>query len=125
MKKLITAGVIAVGAMSLTGCQNLIVNEPAVCTVIDKDRSTGSEGQSVFRIYTENCGVDNETLGLADNFLQGNFNASDMYARIKIGETYRVETVGARIGFFSSFREIVRFTKVEAAPVPEVKESTK
>lgn len=122
MKKLITAGVIAVGAMSLTGCQNLVVNEPVVCTVTDKDRSTkvvDGSSQSVFRIYTENCGADNETLGLADNILQGNFNASDMYAKIKVGETYRVETVGYRNGFFSSFREIVRFTKVEAAPVVE------
>lgn len=126
MKKLITAGVIAVGAMSLTGCQNLVVNEPAVCTVVDKDRSTTSSkngSQSVYRIYTENCGADNETLGLADNILQGNFNASDMYAKIKVGETYKFETVGVRNGFLSSFREIVRFTKVEAAPV--VKESTK
>lgn len=128
MKKLITAGVIAMAAVSLTGCQNLVQNDPAVCTVIDKDRSTqvvDGASKSVFRIYTENCGPDNETLGLADNILAGNFNASDMYAKIKVGDTIRVETVGVRNGFFSSFREIVRFTKVEAPQVPTMKESPK
>lgn len=128
MKKLITAGAIAVGAMSLTGCQNLVQNEPAVCTVVDKDRSTqvvDGASKSVFRIYTENCGADNETLGLADNLLAGNWNASDMYAKIKVGETYKFKTVGVRNGFFSSFREITSMTKVEAPQVPTMQESPK
>lgn len=127
MKKLIIAGVIAIAAFSLTGCQNLVQNEPVVCTVVDKDRSTESSkngSKSVFRIYTENCGEDNETLGLADNILQGNLRSSDMYAKIKVGETYRFETVGIRNGAFSSFREIVRFTKV-SAPVPGMTEPAK
>ena len=126
MKKLITAGVIALAAVSLTGCQNLVQNEPVTCTVIDKDRSTqvvDGASKSVFRIYTEGCGSDNETLGLADNILAGNFNSSDMFAKIKAGETYTFKTVGVRNGFFSSFREITSMTKVEAAPV--VKGSTK
>jgi len=127
MKKLIIAGVIALGAVSLTGCQNLVKNDPAVCTVVDKDRSTESTkdgSKSVFRVYTEGCGDDNETLGLADNILQGNLRSSDMYAKIKVGETYRFETVGIRNGAFSSFREIVRFTKVQA-PAPGVTEPAK
>ena len=123
MKKLITAGVIALAAVTLTGCQNLVQNEPVTCTVTDKDRSTNKEGGSVFRIYTEGCGSDNETLGLADNFLAGNFNSSDMFAKVKVGDTYTFKTVGVRNGFFSSFREITSMTKVEAAPV--VKGSTK
>jgi hypothetical protein len=99
MKKLIIAGVIAIAAFSLTGCQNLVQNEPVVCTVVDKDRSTESSkngSKSVFRIY----------------------------AKIKVGETYRFETVGIRNGAFSSFREIVRFTKV-SAPVPGMTEPAK
>lgn len=126
MKKLLTAGVIALAAVSLTGCQNLVQNEPAECTVVDKDRSTSSTkdgSKSVFRIYTEGCGADNETLGLADNIIAGNWNASDMYAKIKVGETYTVKTVGVRNGFLSSFREITSITKV--APVPTMQESPK
>ena len=127
MKKLITAGVIAIAAFSLTGCQNLVKNDPAVCTVVDKDRSTESTksgSKSVFRIYTEGCGEDNESLGLADNILQGNFGSSDMYAKIKVGKTYRFETVGVRARWASSFREIVRFSEVKAS-APGVTEPAK
>jgi hypothetical protein len=127
MKKLITAGFIALTAMSLTGCQNLVQNDPVECTVVDKDRSTSSDGdggsKSVFRIYTEGCGADNETLGLADNIIAGNWNASDMYAKIKVGEKYTFKTVGVRNGFLSSFREITSYTKV--AQVPTMQESPK
>jgi len=111
-KMLATLGVAAIALMSVTGCQNLVQNEPATCKVIDKDRSTNADGDSVFRIYTEGCGDDNATLGLANNFIAGNFNASDTFGRIKVDKTYRFETVGVRNGFFSSFREITKFTEV-------------
>lgn len=117
MKKFIAVAAIAtIGALSLTGCQNLIQNDPVTCKVTDKDRSTSSDksgSKSVFRIYTEGCGQDNETLGLADNFLAGNFNASDMYAKIKVGNTYTFKTVGIRNGFTSSFREITKMEEVK------------
>jgi hypothetical protein len=128
MKKAIAVGLIAVGALTLTGCQNVVKNEPATCTVIDKDRSTATDkdghSRSVFRIYTEGCGDDNATLGLADNLFAGNMNASDMYGRIKVGETYVFQTVGIRNGFFSSFREITRFEKV-TVPSPTQSEVAK
>jgi hypothetical protein len=118
MKK-ITA-TLALGALaliSLTGCQNLIQNDPVTCKVVDKDRSTATDkdghSHSVFRIYTEGCGADNETLGLADNPIAGNWNASDMYAKIKVGKTYELKTVGIRNGYASSFREVTKFTEVQ------------
>jgi hypothetical protein len=115
--KHLTVGILtaAVSLTALTGCQNLVKNDPAVCTVIDKDRSTETvdgTSKSVFRIYTEGCGEDNATLGLADNFIAGNFNASDMYGRIKVGKTYEFQTVGIRNGYFSSFREITKMREV-------------
>lgn len=103
-------GLMAVGALSLTGCQNAIKNDPVTCKVIDKDRSTNQDGKSVFRVYTEG-GDGCETFGLADNWLAGNFNSSDMYGEIKVDETYIFETVGVRNGFFSLFPEIVSFEK--------------
>lgn len=115
-KVLATLGVAGTLIVGLSGCQNLVQNAPVTCTVVDKDRSTesGKNGsKSVFRIYTEGNGCDG-TYGLADNILQGNFNASDMYGQLQKGQTYRLETVGVRNGLFSSFKEIVRFQKVEA-----------
>lgn len=115
MKITKTVATLGVAAIALTGCQNLVQNEPVTCTVTDKDRSTNQKGQSVFRIYTE--GGENPedctTFGLADNFLAGNFNAADMYGKIKVGSTYSFKTVGIRNGFFSSFPEITKMTEVK------------
>lgn len=119
-KKLAATGVAAallIGALS--GCQNLIQNPQVTCKVTDKDRSTSSDkngSKSVFRIYTEGEGCDG-TYGLADNIFAGNFNASDMYGRIKVGATYRLTTVGVRNGFFSSFKEITQLSEV-SKPTP-------
>jgi hypothetical protein len=93
----------------------MVQNAPVTCKVTDKDRSTESTkngSKSVFRIYMEGEGCD-DTYGLADNWLAGNFNASDMYAKIKVDKTYRIETVGVRNGFFSSFKEITKITEVK------------
>lgn len=80
-----------------------------VCTVVDKDRSTGKSGESIFRVYTEQCG----TLGLADNLFAGRFNSADDYGKIQKGKTYRFETVGYRNGLFSMFPEINKLTEVK------------
>lgn len=113
MKKITaTLALAAVAALPLTGCQNAVQNDPVTCTVTDKDRSTGKEGESVFRIYTDGEGCD-DTYGLADNWLAGNFNSADMYGKIKVGKTYKIETVGVRNGFLSSFKEITKLEEVK------------
>jgi hypothetical protein len=109
VKKTIAAVAVAsvLAVTTLSGCGN--ANPQTVtCTVNDKDRSTGSKGGSVYRIYTDEC----DTLGVADNWLQGNFNSADLYAKIKVGERYEFDTVGYRNGFMSWFPEI---TKVRPA----------
>ena len=130
MKKITKASALFLGAAltvaSLSGCQNLVTNDPVTCTITDKDRSTEViEGQSksVFRIYVEGEGCD-DTYGLADNIFKGNMNSSDFYGKLKVGKTYNLETVGVRNGFFSSFKEIVKATEV-AGPTPSPSSSVK
>lgn len=122
--KKVAALILAAGVLAgTTGCQNLVQNAPVTCKVTDKDRSTSSDkngSKSVFRIYTEGAGCDG-TYGLADNLFAGNFNASDMYGRIKVGAVYRLETVGVRNGFFSSFKEITKLSEVTPAPTQTAK----
>lgn len=117
MKKFLTAGFVsALFLISLTGCQNFIQNDPVVCTVVDKDRSTATvdgHSKSVFRVYTEGCGEDNATLGLGDNPFGAGYNSSDLYGKIKVGKTYEFKTVGYRNGFTSSFREIKSYREVD------------
>ena len=114
-KKLAAVGILAAVGLSLSGCQNMVQNAAVTCKVVDKDRSTESTksgSKSVFRIYMEGEGCD-DTYGLADNWLAGNFNASDMYAKIKVDKSYRIETVGVRNGFFSSFKEITKMSEAK------------
>lgn len=77
------------------------------CVVSDKDRTTktDSEGNSSSdaRVYTENCGV----FQVSDSFWKGEFNSSDTYGSIKVGETYDFTTIGWRNGFFSMFPNII------------------
>lgn len=110
-KALAITALIASLAVPLTGCQNL-VQDDKVCTVTDKDRSTKSDkgnSSSVFRVYTAEC----DTLGIADNFLQGNYNSSDLYGKIQVGHKYKFHTVGTRNGFFSWFPEITKLEEIK------------
>lgn len=111
-KKLAAALIAAALTVPLTGCQNLVQNAPVTCTVTDKDRSTGTNGVSVFRIYTEGCGDENVTLGMADNIFGGGLDTASRYGKIKVGQTYEFKTVGVRNALFSSFREITDFREV-------------
>lgn len=103
---------VALVGVSMTGCQNLVQSD-VTCTVTDKDRSTATDkdghSKSVFRVYTEEC----DTLGLADNWIAGNFNSSDLYGKIKVGKKYNFHTVGVRNGFLSLFPEITKLEEVK------------
>jgi hypothetical protein len=99
---LIATAVIGCGVCS--GAYYWGSDETQTCTVEDKDRST-SDGTSVYRVYTEDCGV----LEVGDAMLRGNFNAADDYAAIEVGETYEFHTIGWRIPFLSQFPTIIEY----------------
>jgi hypothetical protein len=73
------------------------------CTVETKDRTAKAKGGSDQRLYTD-CGV----LAVADDWINGQWNSSDLYAQIDEGETYIFETVGWRNGLLSAFPNVVR-----------------
>lgn len=82
--------------------------EYRTCTVIDKDRTTKSDGNSDARVYTKDCG----TLHVADSLLSGTWHSADTYASIRPGHRYRFQTRGYRVPFFSMFPNIVQVTQV-------------
>lgn len=77
--------------------------------VIDKERITTSNGESVksyYLIFTE-AGP----LKLEDELFYGNFNSSDLYSQIRKDSTYTFHTIGYRIGFMSEYPNIIKFEK--------------
>lgn len=75
--------------------------------VTGKERITESDGnkgvQSYYLIYS-----DSGTYKLEDELFYGNFNSSDWYGRIHVGKTYNFDLIGYRIGWLSSYQNIVK-----------------
>ena len=72
------------------------------CTVETK-QATGTKSGNLYLLYTKECGQ----LQIADSMLQGKFNSTDTYARIKEGQSYYFDTVGWRNGFFSAYPNVL------------------
>jgi hypothetical protein len=77
-----------------------------LCTVTDKDRG---QNQGGYRIYTEQCGVLEDT----DSLWRGKFNSADVWQQIQPGHAYQMKIVGWRFGFLSHFPNIL---EVQEAP---------
>jgi hypothetical protein len=98
----IVAGV-AIGAVLLAYPIAYGVSDRDItCTVTEKDRSSDGEGGSLYRIYTEECGV----LSNEDSLLQFKWNSADVQSKVKVGETYTFNVNGWRVPFFSSFPNV-------------------
>ena len=71
------------------------------CTVVDKDRTSGEGGS--MRIYTDECG----NLVVADSILRGQWDSSDIYRDIEVGQTYEFTVIGYRVPILSWFPNII------------------
>lgn len=67
----------------------------------------GKEGKCRYLIFT-----DKGVLKNTDTLLRGKFDSSDLYASIKVNQTYDFTTVGFRVPFFSMYPNVLK-----AAPV--------
>lgn len=70
--------------------------------VTDKERVTTSDSDGKYLIFT-----DEETFENVDSMLAMKFNSSDVYGRIKRGQTCDFRVVGYRMPFFSAYRNIL------------------
>ena len=95
-------GAIIVGICNFAG--SYLHNETVTFTVTEKERIMDRDGSgSRYLIWSEN-----ETFENIDSLVKGKFNSSDLYGKLKVGETYTCEVYGWRNGFFSSYRNIVK-----------------
>jgi len=80
--------------------------ETIVAKVDGKERITEKAGdniESFYLVYT-----DKGTFKLEDDMFRGNFYSSDVYGKLRQDSTYTFKTAGYRIGFMSSYPNIIK-----------------
>jgi hypothetical protein len=81
--------------------------ETRVCTVVEKLATGKKDGGNNYILITDRCGQ----LQVEDSWTNGQFNSTDLYARIKAGTSYTFETVGWRNGLFSQYPNVVKVSQ--------------
>lgn len=76
-------------------------------TVEDKAIKRYSDDDK-YLVYT-----DNGTYEITDSLVYWRWDSSDLYGKIKVGETYEAKVYGWRIPIFSSYKNIVSVEEVE------------
>jgi hypothetical protein len=102
----ILAGLLTLGSV-VYQCEGYGNKQTVTVKVTGKERiteSTGDKGvHSYYLIYS-----DSGTYKLEDDLFYGNFNSSDWYGRIHEGKTYKFDLIGYRIGWLSSYQNIIK-----------------
>ena len=86
------------------GYQN---EEMIKCTIEDKWVKRNGKSD----MYLVQC--DNEVYQITDLIFKGKFNSSDIYANLKVGNTYEITTTGYRFELLSMYKNINKYEKVE------------
>ena len=81
-------------------------------TVTDKER-VNTIKKSKYLIMGTNENNDVVVYENTDNLIRLKFDSSDLYAGIKVGETYNVRVIGIRIPFLSMYKNILSYEEIE------------
>lgn len=95
--------IVAIMFVNITACFN---EQTYTTTVTEKERIVQG-GDSKYLIFTEDSNGTVRVFENTDIWHRGKFNSSDLYAEIKIGETYTFTTIGYRIPWMSMYENIV------------------
>jgi hypothetical protein len=82
-----------------------IHTETLTAKVSGKERITQKSGDNIksyYLVYT-----DHGTLKLEDDIFRGNWRSSDVYGSLRTDSTYTFKVSGYRIGFISSYPNII------------------
>ena len=83
-------------------------------TVAVTDKVVKNYGNnSKYLVFTEDTNGTVATFEITDSWLNGRFNSSDIYAAIKIGNTYTFTVGGSRNEFMSWYPNIYKYELVE------------
>ena len=83
-----------------------------VATVTKQERIVKGE-ESYYLIFTKDDNGNFHELKNEDNYLRMKFNSSTVYNQIEVGKKYRFTVIGFRIGFLSSYENIIEFTEIK------------
>ena len=90
------------------------VNDMRDVTVTVTDKAVKNDGNSgKYLIFTEDKNGNIATFEITDSLMAGRFNSSDVYAAIKVGETYTFTVGGSRNEFLSWYPNIYGYELVE------------
>lgn len=93
-----------VGFIPLSYSQTHYKERTVEAKVLDKDRT----GEGDMRVYTDKGVFIN-----ADSVWRGKHNSADWWAKWKVGETYRFDVAGWRLGVTSDFPNIFAWEAVK------------
>ena len=83
-------------------------------TVTVTDKAVKNDGDiGKYLIFTEDENGNIATFEITDSLMAGRFNSSDVYAAIKVGETYTFTVGGSRNEFLSWYPNIYGYELVE------------
>jgi len=113
----IKAGCVAAVLLGLGGCSVMphFWRHTDQLTISEKTvKRSSSEGSDKYMIFTE----EGQVLENTDSLLEWKWNSSDIYAKLKAGHKYEINSYGWRLPFFSSYHNIVGVTELESLNTP-------
>ncbi len=79
-------------------------------TVTNKERGSDKTPDLIWAIKADGS---LETFQVEDNWFKGKYNSSDTYGLIQISQKYNAKVTGFRMGFLSTYRNILEVSKVD------------
>ena len=82
-------------------------------TVTVTDKTVKNDDDGKYLIFTEDKDGNIATFEITDSLIAGRFNSSDVYAAIKVGNTYTFTVGGSRNEFMSWYPNIYEYKLIE------------
>lgn len=83
-------------------------------TVTVTDKAVKNDGDSgKYLVFTEDKDGNIATFEITDSWIFGRFNSSDVYAAIKVGDTYTFTVGGSRNEFLSWYPNIYEYKLID------------
>ena len=111
-KVAIIVAIIVAIVIVIPSCSSYFTTKGYTVTVTDKNIKNYSES-SKFLVFTKLENGETKVFYIGDSLFKGRWNSADNYADIEVGKTYKIEVIGWRIPFLSSYENIIKFKKLE------------